>query len=95
MARWPNNEAYRKLARELTRRRRALGISQWDLDQTLGISFGYVAKLELGMRIATGPLLLDWAKALGVPLAPATPAPRRTAASSDVFAPETIRAPSS
>ena len=77
MPRWPSNPAYRRLARDLTVRRRALGMSQWDLDQALGISFGYTAKLEIGMRIATGPLLLDWAATLGIPLiaSPDTPRP--------------------
>jgi len=93
MPHWPNNPAYRRLARDLTKRRRALGMSQWDLDQQLGISFGYTAKLEIGMRIATGPLLLDWAATLGIPLI-ASPDPLRPPASSPALQalPRTARA---
>lgn len=65
---WPFNEASREIVRALVQRRRALGLSQWDVDMKLGCAMGYTAKLEVGMRCVSGPLLSDWAKVLGCEL---------------------------
>jgi hypothetical protein len=72
-------DCYQAVTASLARRRRALGLSQADLDSVLGVADGYIAKLEARHRITSPPVLFYWAEALGlrfevvpVPLHPAT-----------------------
>ena len=49
----------------LVERRKALGISQRQLDGMIGVSESMVAKWESGMRFPTTKSLERWAQALG------------------------------
>jgi transcriptional regulator with XRE-family HTH domain len=59
---------YRVLIAKLVDRRRALGISQIELDDLIGVSDGYVAKWERLLKIPTPYFFTLWAHALGVTL---------------------------
>jgi transcriptional regulator with XRE-family HTH domain len=60
--------AYLDLLNRLIERRRQLGIPQAVLDDVLGTSDRYIAKIEAGMKVMQPALLCDLADALGVDL---------------------------
>lgn len=64
---------YASLVRALTARRKALGMTQLDLDERAGFQDGYAGKLEIGYRPGgrtVGAVSLPlWLEALGVRLA--------------------------
>lgn len=57
-----------ELIRGLTARRRALGMSQEQLDRLLGFSDGQIARYESFMRLPGAFMFMCWATALGVRL---------------------------
>jgi len=61
-------EQYETLVDELRRRRRQLGLDQADLNSAMGVTDGYVNKLESVARVATFPTLQLWAQSLGLSL---------------------------
>lgn len=71
---------YTALVGELRRRRRALGLSQEDINAAAGLADGHINKLESFARTAQFPTLQLWAATLGgeITIAPA-PLPDATA----------------
>jgi hypothetical protein len=67
-------DEYSGLVGELRRRRRQLGLDQTDLNAAMGVTDGYVNKLESLARVATFPTLQLWAQTLGLSISTA-PAP--------------------
>lgn len=72
---------YKALVAIFIKRRHALGLSQEDLNDVLGMADGYISKLESFARVSTLPTLQLWAQCLGLsivtgraPLPPATAA---------------------
>lgn len=59
---------YGELITSLAARRRALRISQEDLDRLIGLTDGQVAKWESMIRIPGAFMLMCWTNALGVKL---------------------------
>lgn len=57
---------YGALVRSLAERRRALGLSQVELDEKIGATEGQVAKWESGARRPSPFLLLCWVSSLGL-----------------------------
>lgn len=64
----PTFEHYKTLVAELRRRRRELGLDQQDLCIAMGVTDGYVNKLESFKKTAQPPTLLLWAQTLGLTL---------------------------
>ena len=60
---------YAELLEQLKARRKAVGLSQCDLDHAIGVSDGMVAKWETAVRFPSGFFLMCWCKALGVRIA--------------------------
>lgn len=67
-------QQYETLVDELRRRRRQLGLDQADLNSAMGMTEGYVNKLESMARVAQFPTLQLWAEALGLSIT-TSPAP--------------------
>lgn len=61
-------EFYRDLIEQLSARRRALGITQQDLDRRLGVADHQVAKWESFHRLPGAFMFMCWAHSLGVRL---------------------------
>lgn len=61
-------EFYRDMIEQLSARRRALGITQQDLDRRLGVADHQVAKWESFHRLPGAFMFMCWANALGVRL---------------------------
>ncbi len=57
---------YRDLVEQLVARRQHLGLSQFELNDRLGMSEAMVAKWEAMHRFPGAFFLMCWAKALGV-----------------------------
>tara|TARA_R110000737_G_scaffold326768_1_gene340645 strand:+ start:559 stop:1137 length:579 start_codon:yes stop_codon:yes gene_type:complete len=75
-------DLYKGLVAQLVRKRRALGMSQEDINAAAGLSDGHINKLEAFARTAQFPTLQLWAATLGVEItlrpAPLPPATART-----------------
>jgi transcriptional regulator with XRE-family HTH domain len=56
---------YSTLIAALRARRQALGLSQTELEERLGLTRGHLGKYENGIRRPTGWNLSNWALALG------------------------------
>lgn len=65
---------YKALVGQLSKRRRALGLSQEALNAAIGLPDGYMSKLEAFHRTTSPPTLLLWAQSLGLSLS-LSPAP--------------------
>lgn len=72
-------DLYAKLVEELKRKRRALGLSQEDINDAAGLADGHINKLEAFARNAQFATLQLWANTIGLeitvraaPLPPAT-----------------------
>lgn len=61
-------EQYKTLIAEFRRRRVQLGLDQADLCNAMGVTDGYVNKLESFKKTASPPTLLLWAQTLGLAL---------------------------
>lgn len=61
---------YELVIQALINRRRALNLSQEELDQTLGVSEGQVAKWERFDRLPSAFMFACWAQALSLMLVP-------------------------
>lgn len=59
---------FRQLIEQLVHRRKALGITQWEVNFRIGCADSLVAKWEAGHRYPNTRHLLLWADALGVRL---------------------------
>lgn len=59
---------YGELVAELARRRVAIGLTQEQLDQQLGVSEGQIAKWESFARLPGAFMFVCWSNALGVTL---------------------------
>lgn len=62
----PAYKLYQSLVEELKRRRRALGLSQEDINAAAGLSDGHINKLEALHRTAQFPTLSLWTETLGL-----------------------------
>jgi transcriptional regulator with XRE-family HTH domain len=75
-------DQYKLLVAQLVRKRRALGMSQEDINAAAGMSDGHINKLEAFARTAQFPTLQLWAATLGTEItlrpAPLPPATART-----------------
>lgn len=59
-------DAYEDMVGELRRRRRLLGLDQGDLNAAMGMTDGYINKLEALHRTCAPPTMLLWAETLGL-----------------------------
>lgn len=60
--------SYRDLILALAAERRRQGLSQWQLEQKLGVAEGHVAKWESGWRTPSPVFLIYWLDGLGLKL---------------------------
>lgn len=65
----PTFNLYKELVADLRRKRRALIISQEDLNDAAGLADGHIAKLESFARTAQFPTFQLWAETLGLAIA--------------------------
>ena len=61
----PTAEIDRRIGRRLARRRRELGVTASELERTLGITSGVVARFEKGERSVSAAEILALSRALG------------------------------
>tara|TARA_R110002072_G_scaffold43676_3_gene122515 strand:+ start:2010 stop:2522 length:513 start_codon:yes stop_codon:yes gene_type:complete len=59
-------DEYKSLVAELVRKRRALGLSQEDINAAAGLAEGHINKLESFARTAQFPTLRLWAETVGL-----------------------------
>jgi len=59
---------HEQLITQFVKKRHEIGMSQMDLDETIGVARGLVSKWEVGIRKPSGFLFCVWADALGCEL---------------------------
>lgn len=64
----PTYDRYKGLVEELKRKRRALGLSQEDINAAAGLADGHINKLEALHKTAQFPTLQLWAATVGMEL---------------------------